>query len=127
MTKKGDKLSNLKTTIQRILEKSESYKPELTYQVELLASSILFYRKVRQEILDEGFDIKVIETSREGQSREKLNPTIDAFIKMDIVVRRNLAALYMNRAIKRDTLQVTPEDKDDALSQIMGKMNDIGE
>lgn len=125
MTKRGDKLENLKTTIKRILESSGCYKPELTYQVELLASSILFYRKIRKDVLDQGFSIKVTELSREGMPREKLNPTIDAFIKMDIVVRRNLAALYMNRAIKRDSLQFNPDDKDDPITQIMDKMNEI--
>lgn len=53
MTKKGDKIENIKTVIRRHLQKADVYAPELSYQIELAASDILLYRKLREKALSE--------------------------------------------------------------------------
>lgn len=98
MTKKGDKIENIKTVIRRHLQKADVYAPELSYQIELAASDILLYRKLREKALSEDTPITVTEYSREGKPREKINPVFAAMKEQADVVRRDLRSLYMNRS-----------------------------
>lgn len=123
MTKKGDKIENIKTVIRRHLQKADVYAPELSYQIELAASDILLYRKLREKALSEDTPITVKEYSRENNPREKINPVFAAMKEQADVVRRDLRSLYMNRELKRN--EKSKEDEADPLEEMMKKLNAI--
>lgn len=87
---------NVRRYIIRLLKEQNSYSPELSYQVELLATSIIVYKKIRDEIFKEDFSMTVEEISREGNTKLKAHPIMFLYIKQDQVVRRNLKSLRMN-------------------------------
>ncbi|MCS2271551.1 hypothetical protein NXV31_16565 [Bacteroides fragilis] len=123
MTKKGDKIENIKTVIRRHLQKADVYAPELSYQIELAASDILLYRKLREKALSEDTPITVKEYSRENKPREKINPVFAAMKEQADVVRRDLRSLYMNRELKRN--EKAKENESDPLEEMMKKLNEI--
>ena len=45
-------IDNIKTHVRRVLMKQGKYSPEMSYQIELLASDLLVFRKIRNMVLD---------------------------------------------------------------------------
>ena len=126
MTKKGDKIENIKTVIRRHLQKADVYAPELSYQIELAASDILLYRKLREKALSEDTHITVTEYSREGKPREKINPVFAAMKEQADVVRRDLRHTDCGRPcreLKRN--EKAKENESDPLEEMMKKLNEI--
>ena len=125
MGQKNDKIGYLKETIRRQLKEAGVYDPEISYQIELTASDILLYRKLRDEALAEETDVLITEFSREQRPRQKINPIFDAMKKQADVVRKDLRALYMNRELKRAKKEDEDKKKDDPIAALMNKMNEI--
>lgn len=122
---KGDKIEGIKQVIRRQLVKADAYAPELAYQIELTASDILLYRKLRNKALDEETEVTVIEYSRENKPRERINPIFDAMKKQADVVRKDLRALYMNRELRRKEGSKEIKETKDPLKEMMEKLNEI--
>lgn len=125
MANTNSKIENIKTVIRRQLIKAGVYSQELAYQVELAASDLLLYRKLRDAALSESTEVTVTEYSRENNAREKINPIFDAMKKQADVVRKDLRALYMNRELKRQEDVQTSVDEKDPIAELMGKLNNI--
>lgn len=113
----GKLVANLKTTIRRLMVEEGTYKKGKTYQVEAAASTILLWRKIRDAAMrTEGPTI--VETSRESDSRTKLNPVFQLYVHFTNLLRRDLRALALNFDAK--ALPADDEDEgNDVLSQLM--------
>ena len=94
------RLKNLARYVRGVLRRAGKWSPEMSYQVELLATDLLVYRKLRDDVLNNG--VTAIETSREGHSREKLRPSVQMLRQQADTVRADLNVLLMNRALERD-------------------------
>ena len=110
-------LEYLKTYIRRVLKQNDKYKPEMTHQVELTASTLLVFRKVRDEVLKADQLPTVTEKSRENEDRTKENPIYNLYIKMADVLRRDLRSLRMNQELDRGS-------DTDAMTKLMESMKD---
>lgn len=97
--KKGE-VENLKVTIRRLLVAQKKYSDEMTYAVELLASDLCIFRKIREKALEEGTKVQITETSREGHDRYGVNPIFDQLARYSDRVRKDLRVLTMTKEIK---------------------------
>lgn len=116
-------LEYLKTYIRRVLKQNDKYKPEMTHQVELTASTLLVFRKVRDEVLKADQLPTVTEKSRENEDRTKENPIYNLYIKMADVLRRDLRSLRMNQELDRGSDTESGSDTD-AMTKLMESMKD---
>lgn len=115
------KLENLRRTIRKLLNEQGKYRKELTYQVEVAASTLLAWRKVR----DEAITVKRIvlkETSREGDERWKAHPIFEMYAKMTDVLRRDLRALQMNK--EREKALEDDGEGGDGLTELMAALGE---
>ena len=62
-------IDNIKTHVRRVLMKQGKYSPEMSYQIELLASDLLVFRKIRNMVLDEEQKAK-LDAGRSLKGRE---------------------------------------------------------
>ena len=122
MSKKSDKVENLKVTIRRILQENGKYSNEMSYQIELLASDLLVFRRIREEALAADTKLIVVEKSREGFDREKENPIFILMARYADRVRKDLRALMMNQEIQQGEENKTKDD--DALTKLMEQLSD---
>lgn len=118
------KIDNIKTYIRRVLAEQKMYSPEMSYQIELLASDILVFRKIRDLILTEMENPNVIEKSREGEERKKENPMYNLMLKFGNSVRKDLRSLKMNREIPKCDDDTNTDKEDDALKILMRKVTE---
>lgn len=110
-------VKNLSTTIKRYMNEDGTYKSSKTYQVEAAASTLLLWRKIRDEAL-QITDPTITETSRESDSRMKLHPLFQLYVQFTNLLRHDLRALALNFDAK--SLQPDEEDdKNDALASLM--------
>lgn len=115
------KLENLRRTIRKLLNEQGKYRKELTYQVEVAASTLMAWRKVR----DEAISIQRIvlkETSREGDERWKAHPIFEMYAKMTDVLRRDLRALQMNK--EREKALEDDAEGGDGLTELMAALGE---
>jgi hypothetical protein len=122
MSKKSDKVENLKVTIRRILQENDKYSNEMSYQIELLASDLLVFRRIREEALAADTKLIVVEKSREGFDREKENPIFILMARYADRVRKDLRALMMNQEIQQGEENKTKDD--DTLTKLMEQLSD---
>lgn len=120
--RKSDKVENLKVTIRRILQENGKYSNEMSYQIELLASDLLVFRRIREKALDENTKLIVLEKSREGFDRGKENPIFILMARYADRVRKDLRALMMNQEIQQGDENKAKDD--DALTKLMEQLND---
>lgn len=120
--RKSDKVENLKVTIRRILQENGKYSNEMSYQIELLASDLLVFRRIREKALDENTKLIVLEKSREGFDREKENPIFILMARYADRVRKDLRALMMNQEIQQGDENKAKDD--DALTKLMEQLSD---
>ena len=90
-------LESIKRYVRDMLRKADKWSPEMSYQVELLASDLLLYRQLRADIMANG--VMVVETSREGNVRSRLRPSVQMLRQQSDAVRSDLKVLLMNRAL----------------------------
>lgn len=115
------KLENLRRTIRKLLNEQGKYRKELTYQVEVAASTLLAWRKVRDEAITVQ-RIVLRETSREGDERWKAHPIFEMYAKMTDVLRRDLRALQMNK--EREKALEDDGEGGDGLTELMAALGE---
>ena len=112
-------LDGLIRTLRQTLTKEGLYKPEMARQVELTASTLMVFRKVRDLIICETETVMIKETSREGDSRIKTNPVFFLYKEMADLLQRNLRALNMNKELTKGKDDKVNENEDDPLAILM--------
>lgn len=117
-------LDGLIRAMRATLKKEGLYKPEMARQVELTASTLMVFRKVRDVVLNVGEDAMIEEKSREGDARIKNNPAFFLYKEMADLLQRNLRALNMNKELTRGKDDKTNESEEDPLERLMAQQND---
>lgn len=117
------RLDSLKTYIRRVLQKSGKYRSEMTQQVELTATTLLIFRKIRSEILEHDSPPIIEEKSREGDLRKKENPIYMMYRDFANLLRRDLRALKMNQELARRDKDEDEGDDKGALVTLMKDLN----
>ena len=112
-------LDGLVRTLRQTLTKADIYRPEMARQVELTASTLMVFRKVRDAVLHELEAVTVKETSREGDSRIKNNPVFFMYKEMADLLQRNLRALNMNKELTKGKDDKQTENDVDPLALLM--------
>ena len=112
-------LDNLIRTLRQTLKDEGLYKPEMARQVELTASTLMVFRKVRDVVLRADEKATVKETSREGDARIKNNPVFFLYKEMADLLQRNLRALNMNKELTKGREDKTNGNEDDPLAMLM--------
>lgn len=110
----ANEIANIKRYVRSVLKKAGKWSPEMGYQVELLATDLLIYRQLRDELL--GGEVLITEKSREGHTRKKVHPAVAALKQQADAVRADLKSLLMNREIERDGVG----DDGGLLAELMG-------
>ena len=104
------------------MQENGKYSNEMSYQIELLASDLLVFRRIREKALDENTKLIVLEKSREGFDREKENPIFILMARYADRVRKDLRALMMNQEIQQGDENKAKDD--DALTKLMEQLSD---
>lgn len=112
-------LDGLVRTLRQTLTKADIYRPEMARQVELTASTLMVFRKVRDAVLHELETVTVKETSREGDPRIKNNPVFFLYKEMADLLQRNLRALNMNKELTKGKDDKQTENDVDPLALLM--------
>ena len=100
MKESEKKLRGLRARIRKMLREAGKWAPEMGYQVEQLATDLLVYRRLRDDIMENG--VTMTERSREGYPRERPRPSMQLFKQYGDAVRADLKVLLMNRALDRE-------------------------
>lgn len=116
------RIENIKTHVRRVLKEHEMYSSEMSYQIELLASDLLVFRKIRDEVLKEGENPTVTEKSRENENRIKENPIYNLMAKFADRVRKDLRSLMMNKELS--PADSKGDEGNDALTQLMDSLKE---
>lgn len=121
--KKGE-VENLKVTIRRLLAAQNKYSDEMTYAVELLASDLCIFRKIRAVALDQETKVQITEKSREGHDRYGVNPIFDQLARYSDRVRKDLRVLTMTKEIKDED---SGEETVNPLAELLNGLKDEDE
>ena len=111
-------INNLKRYITKLLKDAGSYEPRLGYQIESVASDILIYRRLRDQLLTRT-DFMVVEKSREGYDRAKVTSLVMEVRLQSERVQKGLDLLLMNVKSKKGK-----GAGKDALSEFMERMQE---
>ena len=111
-------INNLKRYITKLLKDAGSYEPRLGYQIESVASDILIYRRLRDQLLTKT-DFMVVEKSREGYDRAKVTSLVMEVRLQSERVQKGLDLLLMNVKSKKGK-----GAGKDALSEFMERMKE---
>ena len=112
-------LDGLIRTLRQTLTKENLYRPEMARQVELTASTLMVWRKVRDAVIQECERVTIKETSREGDGRIKNNPMFFLYKEMADLLQRNLRALNMNKELTKGRDDKMNDSDDDPLALLM--------
>ena len=112
-------LDGLIRTLRQTLTKENLYRPEMARQVELTASTLMVFRKVRDAVIQECENVTIKETSREGDGRIKNNPMFFLYKEMADLLQRNLRALNMNKELTKGRDDKVNDDEADPLALLM--------
>ena len=112
-------LNGLIRTLRQTLTKENLYRPEMARQVELTASTLMVWRKVRDAVIQECEQVTIKETSREGDGRIKNNPMFFLYKEMADLLQRNLRALNMNKELTKGKDDKQTENDVDPLALLM--------
>ena len=93
-------INNVKRYITKLLKDAGSYEPRLGYQIESVASDILIYRRLRDQLLTRT-DFMVVEKSREGYDRAKVTSLVMEVRLQSERVQKGLDLLLMNVKSKK--------------------------
>lgn len=116
------KIENIKTHVRRVLKEHEMYSSEMSYQIELLASDLLVFRKIRDEVLKEDQTPTVTEKSREGEDRIRENPIYNLMAKFADRLRKDLRSLMMNKELA--PTESKGDEGNDVLTQLMDSLKE---
>ena len=106
------RVASISRYIRKKLEEAGVYDATLSYQVELVASDLLVYRKFRDACLDDFTEVYFNEKSREGNDRIKIKPLFSALRQQSKIVREGLDALTMNIKSKKAKKEVDDSFRD---------------
>ena len=112
-------LDGLIRTLRQTLKDENLYRPEMARQVELTASTLMVWRKVRDAVIKECERVTIKETSREGDGRIKNNPMFFLYKEMADLLQRNLRALNMNKELTKGRDDKMNDSDDDPLALLM--------
>ena len=112
-------LDGLIRTLRQTLKDENLYRPEMARQVELTASTLMVWRKVRDAVIQECERVTIKETSREGDGRIKNNPMFFLYKEMADLLQRNLRALNMNKELTKGRDDKMNDSDDDPLALLM--------
>lgn len=120
----GKKLEMMIRYLRKVLKDEGLYRKEMSQQVELTASTLLVFRKVRDEALNEIEKATIKETSREGDTRIKNNPIFFLYKEMADLLRRDLRALNMNKELTKGKTDKINDEEEDALALLMRQQSE---
>ena len=120
----GSRLDVMIRYLRKVLKEEGIYRKEMSQQVELTASTLLVFRKVRDVVLSECEKVVITETSREGDNRMKNNPIFFLYKEMADLLRRDLRALNMNKELTKGKDDKNNEEEDDALAMLMRQQSE---
>ena len=120
----GKKLEMMIRYRRKVLKDEGLYRKEMSQQVELTASTLLVFRKVRDEALNEIEKATIKETSREGDTRIKNNPIFFLYKEMADLLRRDLRALNMNKELTKGKTDKINDEEEDALALLMRQQSE---
>jgi hypothetical protein len=123
-TESGKKLEMMIRYLRKVLKTEGLYRPEMSQQVELTASTLLVFRKIRDAALDELEKATIKETSREGDTRIKNNPIFFLYKEMADLLRRDLRALNMNKELTKGKTDKINDEEEDALTLLMRQQSE---
>lgn len=112
-------LDGLIRTLRQTLKDEGLYHPEMARQVELTASTLMLFRKVREVAMSEAEKVTIKETSREGDGRIKNNPIFFLYKEYADLLQRNLRALNMNKELTKGKDDKVNDSEDDPLAMLM--------
>lgn len=118
------KLEMMIRYLRKVLKDEGLYRKEMSQQVELTASTLLVFRKVRDEALNEIEKATIKETSREGDTRIKNNPIFFLYKEMADLLRRDLRALNMNKELTKGKTDKINDEEEDALALLMRQQSE---
>ena len=120
----GKKLEMMIRYLRKVLKDEGLYRKEMSQQVELTASTLLVFRKIRDAALDELEKATIKETSREGDTRIKNNPIFFLYKEMADLLRRDLRALNMNKELTKGKTDKINDEEEDALALLMRQQSE---
>lgn len=120
----GKRLEMMIRYLRKVLKTEGLYRPEMSQQVELTASTLLVFRKIRDAALDELEKATIKETSREGDTRIKNNPIFFLYKEMADLLRRDLRALNMNKELTKGKTDKINDEEEDALTLLMRQQSE---
>lgn len=123
-TESGKRLDMMIRYLRKVLKTEGLYRPEMSQQVELTASTLLVFRKIRDAALDELEKATIKETSREGDTRIKNNPIFFLYKEMADLLRRDLRALNMNKELTKGKTDKINDEEEDALTLLMRQQSE---
>ncbi len=123
-TESGKRLEMMIRYLRKVLKTEGLYRPEMSQQVELTASTLLVFRKIRDAALDELEKATIKETSREGDMRIKNNPIFFLYKEMADLLRRDLRALNMNKELTKGKTDKINDEEEDALTLLMRQQSE---
>ena len=123
-TESGKRLEIMIRYLRKVLKTEGLYRPEMSQQVELTASTLLVFRKIRDAALDELEKATIKETSREGDMRIKNNPIFFLYKEMADLLRRDLRALNMNKELTKGKNDKINDEEEDALTLLMRQQSE---
>lgn len=109
-----DRVAYYRNRIETILKEAGVYESRQIFQIEICATNIMSYRKMRETYLDPKEPCYIVELSREGTPRKKPNPLAGELRQEGAALAANLAKLTMN--IKDAKKK---EDVDDKFNEFM--------
>ena len=112
-------LDGLIRTLRETLTKEGLYNPAMARQVELTASTLMIFRKVRDVAMSEAETVTIEETSREEHSRIKNNPIFFLYKEYADLLQRNLRALNMNKELTKGKDDRLNDNEVDPLAVLM--------
>lgn len=110
------KMNLVKKYIVELLKEEGKWTNMLTYQVELVASNIVLWRQIREEVTKP--DFKYLVPGSKGQ--ETKNPLLDTFNSLGSQIRADLEKLTMNIKDNKDG-----NSGEDGFAAFMEEMNKI--
>jgi len=114
-----DRLRYYTNKITGILKDAGVWESRLIFQIEICATSIMSYRKMRAQYLDPEESCYIVELSREGMPRKKPNPLAAELRHEGAALTANLAKLTMNI---KDAKQKA--DVDDQFEKFLSEFGD---
>lgn len=90
------KIKNQRDTIIKTLKDVNKYSKELNCQIDIFSRLYLLFKKITEEVLDDGYNIVYEEKSREGHVRKRIDPLARVPFEQASPLMKLLKGLKMN-------------------------------